>query len=148
MSLVFERLPDGVLMPWLPGLILMLRPQMGTVLPNLLKEAAACFPASLVALEKWQPPWQSVAPAAQTTVAATVERAAKETAVFALLVASPAGCDGLARVLGVEAVWAMPVAATTPAASAIASRSEGEVKELLNAYPQGTTALAKLVGGG
>ncbi len=150
MSRAFELLPDAVLMPWLPGLILMLRPHMGSVLPNLLKEASACFPASLAALEKWQPPWQTVAaaPVVQTTAAATVERTPQETAVYEMLIAAPAGCEGLARLLGVEPAWAGPIAATTPATSAVPSGPEGDVKELLCAHPRGVEALAKLLGVG
>src|SRR5262249_25391623 len=59
LSRAFEPLPDAVLMPWLPGLLVMLRPHTEALLPTLLKEASCCFPVNLAALRSWQPPWRS-----------------------------------------------------------------------------------------
>src|SRR5262249_56546163 len=56
LSRAFECLPDGVLLPWLPGLLLALRPHAATLLPSLLKEASACFPTRPGALDAWEPP--------------------------------------------------------------------------------------------
>ncbi len=44
LSKSFERLPDHLLMPWLPRLLMMLRPHAATALPTLVKEAVAIFP--------------------------------------------------------------------------------------------------------
>ena len=44
-------------MPWLPRLLMMLRPHAATALPTLIKEAVAMFPTNLDALDHWQPPW-------------------------------------------------------------------------------------------
>jgi uncharacterized protein DUF5682 len=138
MSRAFERLPDTVLMPWLPGLILMLRPHMGTVLPNLLKEASASFPGSLQALSNWQPSWQTATvPAAQPTAPATVERTPAELDVSRFLLAWPAGAVAMARLLGVES-------APPPATS---KGPEAAVTDLLQMHPEGTEDLAKLVTG-
>src|SRR5207253_2761117 len=58
-SRAFDALPDAVLMPWLPGLIMTLRPHADSLLPTLLKEASACYPERLAALAGWTPPWQA-----------------------------------------------------------------------------------------
>jgi hypothetical protein len=140
-------LPDEVLMPWLPGLILMLRPHMGSVLPNLLKEASACFPASLAALDTWQPPWQAATvPVVQPVVTAAVERTPQEIAVYDLLATAPAGCEGLARLLGIKPEWRSPVTGPALAAVQAAAGSETQVAELLRAHPLGLMGLAKLAG--
>jgi hypothetical protein len=81
------------------------------VLPNLLKEASGCFPASLAALRDWQPPWAPARPAPGPEAApqagpARVERGPGEAAVFALLAAAPEAVEALAGLLGVEAGWA------------------------------------------
>jgi hypothetical protein len=144
MSRAFERLPDAVLMPWLPGLLVALRPHMGAVLPSLLKEASASFPGSLKALETWHPPWEAKSvPAAPPAVA----RSDNEAGVYALLAANPASTDALARILGVEGTWsaAVPKDVTSSAGAAGAAPAEATVKELLAEFPQSTTALAALV---
>jgi hypothetical protein len=64
LSKAFERLPDRVLMPWLPRLLMMLRPHAATALPTLIKDAVAMFPTSLEGLERWQPPWGRASEAA------------------------------------------------------------------------------------
>jgi hypothetical protein len=155
MSRAFERLPDAVLLPWLPGLILALRPHLESVLPNLLKEASGCFPATLAALRDWQPPWQAARPAATTAPvqpagAAGVERSPAEAAVHALLVAAPEGIEALARLLGVEPAWEAP-GATSAAPGAAGGKEalsgpEAAVRELLQAHPDGGNALAALLG--
>jgi hypothetical protein len=147
MSRAFERLPDSVLMPWLPGLLVALRPHTGAVLPGLLKEASASFPGSLKGLRTWQPPWEGKsAPAAPAAAAPAVARSDSEAGVYELLAANPASTDALAQMLSVEGAWVAtaPKDAATPAAAGV-SPAEATVKELLAAFPQSTTALAALV---
>jgi hypothetical protein len=121
LSRAFERLPDDVLLPWLPGLILTLRPHAGSVLPNLLKEASACFPAALADLGRWQPPWEApaapAAPAAQPAAALSPA----EAAVRALLASAPACTNALAALLGQEPVWR-----ASPQGEAAATPTPGE----------------------
>jgi hypothetical protein len=152
MSRAFERLPDAVLLPWMPGLIMALRPHLDAVLPNLMKEASNCFPTTLSALREWKPPWQAApaaapAPAAEVKPAA-VERSPQESAVFALLKEHPASVEALARLLGVEPAWtlAAPAGAAAPAAGAALSPQEAAARGLLTEYPQTAAALAGLLG--
>jgi hypothetical protein len=123
---------------------------METVLPSLLKEASNSFPTTLAALHDWRPPWQAVpsAPAAAVVQTVQVERTPQESAVHALLAAHPASVDALARLLGVEPVWAAmgsPIAAGA-ADVAILSPSESGAHELLLQYPQAADALGALLG--
>jgi hypothetical protein len=147
LSKAFERLPDGVLLPWLPGLILMLRPHGGSVLPALLKEASACYPGALAALERWQPPWSAPAPAAAAEAAPTAALSPAEAAVRRLLVAAPDTTNALAALFGAEPVWRE--VGTGPAAPAAAatgpSGPEAGVRGLLDEYPETLTALAGLL---
>jgi Family of unknown function (DUF5682) len=144
MSRAFERLPDAVLLPWMPGLILALRPHADSVLPGLLKEASASFPTSLAALREWQPPWQKRAAATEpTTAAPTVDRSPTETAVHELLREAPEGVEAMARLLGVEPVWT--AVGEAPAGGAQLSPTEEGARTLVTEYAEGVTALAALV---
>jgi hypothetical protein len=142
LSRAFERLPDDVLLPWLPGLILTLRPHAGSVLPNLLKEASACFPAALADLGRWQPPWQARA-AAPVPPAAAPQLSTAEVAVRALLVSAPASTDALTVLLGLDPVWETgPGGEAAPAVGA-SSGVESSVQDLLRRHPAALRALAE-----
>ncbi|MET7465811.1 DUF5682 family protein, partial [Nonomuraea sp. NPDC005501] len=56
-SKAFARLPDAVLLPWLPRLITTLREQARELVPVLVREAGRTFPAGLAELDAWVPPW-------------------------------------------------------------------------------------------
>ncbi len=62
-SNAFARLPDPVLLPWLPTLITALRAD-GAESARLLvvREAGRIFPGRLAALDAWVPPWQEDEP--------------------------------------------------------------------------------------
>jgi hypothetical protein len=59
LSKAFARLPDPVLLPWLPTLITTLREQAGELLPVLVREAGRTFPAGLASVDAWTPPWSA-----------------------------------------------------------------------------------------
>ncbi|HEV2640166.1 MAG TPA: hypothetical protein VGX23_33840 [Actinocrinis sp.] len=76
MSKAFGQLPDRVLLPWLPKLIVALREQAGELAPMLVREAGRTFPGTLAALDAWVPPWaQTHDQAAETADAATATAA-------------------------------------------------------------------------
>jgi hypothetical protein len=54
----FGRLPDPVLLPWLPALITTLRSEGAELAPLLIREAGRIFPGQLPALDAWVPPWR------------------------------------------------------------------------------------------
>jgi hypothetical protein len=57
-SNAFGRLPDPVLLPWLPTLIATLR-SAAELAPLLIREAGRIFPGRLEALDAWVPPWRA-----------------------------------------------------------------------------------------
>jgi hypothetical protein len=125
-SNAFGRLPDPVLLPWLPTLITTLRSGGAELAPLLIREAGRIFPGQLPALDAWVPPWRD-------QPAPTSPRAARGTpAGVALLAAHPATCDAVAGLLGCDDPW--EAAAFAPPGVA-----------LLDRYPATTQALESLL---
>lgn len=60
-SNAFARLPDPVLLPWLPTLISTLRAGGTELAPLLIREAGRIFPGRLADLDEWVPPWKAPA---------------------------------------------------------------------------------------
>jgi hypothetical protein len=161
-SKAFERLPDDMLMPWLPSLIMALRPLGADLVATLVKDAAACFPSKLAGLEGWTPPWdapvEEAGGAAPTAAAAEANAAAtslalspEEAAVRALVVAHPAAANALGAVLGEAPAWAellpTPIeAAVAPAGEVAAPPADSPAAKLLEAYPAAARALGVLCG--
>lgn len=54
---LFASVPDQTLLPWLPNLILRLRPHR-EILQNLIKEAANTYPLQLQGFANWVPVWE------------------------------------------------------------------------------------------
>jgi hypothetical protein len=103
LSEVFSTVPDGVLLPLLPSLILQLRdyPQ---VLQPLIKEMAVVFPASLAQFAGWQPFWMEVEteqPSAVVDSGAALTPG--EAKARQLLADSPATTDAITHWLGGDA---------------------------------------------
>ncbi|WP_436837282.1 DUF5682 family protein [Micromonospora matsumotoense] len=134
MSTAFARLPDPVLLPWLPTLITTLRQHGPELVPMLVREAARTFPGTLPALDAWVPPWLAPAP---TPIPSAV-RVGPVEQVHTLLAAHPAAVDAVAGLLGCNAGWSTPLA--TPAGSPGSA--------LVAAHPDTVEAVAALLGGG
>jgi hypothetical protein len=107
-SNAFGRLPDPVLLPWLPTLIAVLRSGGAESAPLLIRAAGRIFPGRLPALDEWVPPWR-VKPEPETLNTARPAGAGQG---IALLAAHPATCDAVASLLGCDGTWeaADPVA--------------------------------------
>jgi hypothetical protein len=129
-SNAFGRLPDPVLLPWLPTLITTLRSSGTELAPLLIREAGRIFPGRLAALDAWVPPWraQSV-PETQTSA-----RGADDGPGVVLLAAHPATCDAVASLLGCDGTWR--TAAPGPSGAA-----------LLGLHPDTALALEVLLAG-
>ncbi|MEU1438638.1 hypothetical protein ABZ438_31855 [Streptomyces sp. NPDC005786] len=100
-SQAFGRLPDPVLLPWLPTLVTTLRAGGADLAPLLIREAGRTFPGRLEALDTWIPPWRMglAAPSAgrpDTGHGCT------------LLADHPETCDAVAALLGCEGLWESP----------------------------------------
>ncbi|MFB7108479.1 hypothetical protein [Streptomyces sp. NPDC056291] len=130
-SNAFGRLPDAVLLPWLPLLITTLRSGAAELAPLLIREAGRIFPGRLAALDAWIPPWRTppVPPATRRTRSGGHDRQGA-----ALLPAHPATCDAVAELLGCTQGW---TPADVPPPSGIG---------LLTAHPATCDAVADLLG--
>ncbi|MFG3267604.1 hypothetical protein [Streptomyces bobili] len=131
-SNAFARLPDPVLLPWLPTLITSLRAGGAELAPLLIREAGRVFPARLAELDSWVPPW--LAP--QELPALRPGQDTGGVRGVALLAAHPATCDALAELLGCDGTWADPEAAAPRGA------------ELLGGHPETARALETLLAAG
>ncbi|WP_367318932.1 hypothetical protein [Streptomyces sp. HUAS ZL42] len=127
-SNAFARLPDPVLLPWLPTLITSLRSGGAELAPLLIREAGRVFPGRLAALDEWVPPWRH---RPELAGACPAPRADGSRGV-ALLTAHPATCDAVAGLLGCEDAWEAPDRAARGVA-------------LLGRHPETAVALAELL---
>jgi hypothetical protein len=100
-SNAFGRLPDPVLLPWLPALIATLRSGGAELAPLLIREAGRIFSGRLSALDAWVPPWH-VQPEPEAVQAVQGTSAGQG---IALLAAHPATCDAVASLLGCDGTW-------------------------------------------
>ncbi|GIG88673.1 DUF5682 family protein [Plantactinospora endophytica] len=139
-SEAFARLPDPVLLPWLPKLITTLREGAPDLVPLLVREAGRTFPAGLAALDAWVPPWSADAPAPVAAVSGDGVAAASTGPVVGLLRAHPGACDAVAELLGCDAGWRPD---EPPADESRAS----EAALLLTAQPTTASAVADLLAG-
>jgi hypothetical protein len=94
-SNAFGRLPDPVLLPWLPTLIGTLR-SAAELAPLLIREAGRIFPGRLEALDAWVPPWRAQ-PAPEAAPAAPGTEAGQAAALLAVY---PATGNAVAALLG------------------------------------------------
>ncbi|WP_327592801.1 hypothetical protein [Streptomyces chartreusis] len=135
-SNAFGRLPDTVLLPWLPLLITTLRSGASDLAPLLIREAGRIFPGRLAALDTWVPPWRMPQTdpfaAARPKPAPGVHRGAM------LLTKHPATCDAVAELLGCDGVWAGAAAGPNPSGGAV----------LTARHPATADALESLLAGG
>ena len=115
-SNAFARLPDPVLLPWLPTLITTLRSGGAELAPLLIREAGRIFPGRLAALDTWVPPWHDRA----DTGAVPPTRDAGAGRAGVLLAAHPATCDAVAELLGCDGTW--ETADPTPSGVALVGR--------------------------
>ncbi|MFJ8629899.1 hypothetical protein [Streptomyces sp. NPDC093568] len=133
-SNAFGRLPDTVLLPWLPLLITTLRSGASDLAPLLIREAGRIFPGRLAALDAWVPPWRM--PQTDPFATARSKPAPDVRHGAALLTAHPSTCDAVAELLGYDGVWAQPES-EVPFPSGVG---------LLATHPATCDAVAELLG--
>ena len=135
-SNAFGRLPDTVLLPWLPTLIMALRKSGADLASLLVREAGRVFPARLDALDAWEAPWKAE-PVDPAAVLAGRRAAGRDPGgpVGTLLAAHPATCDAVAGLLGCEGEWSVG-----------GDGAAGGGLEIVTRYPDTAAALAGLAG--
>ncbi|GLY05540.1 MULTISPECIES: DUF5682 family protein [Actinoplanes] len=143
LSKAFGRLPDPVLLPWLPTLITTLKSQAAELVPVLTREAGRTFPGSLTAIDSWTPPWEKTRPSVTAPGSATAGAPGSDPGsdpgpAGRLLAAHPGTADALAALLGCEGEWT-PIAEPAP-------DHTGPVVALLAAHPATAEEVAALVG--
>ncbi|MFG2062787.1 hypothetical protein ACGFIK_15360 [Micromonospora sp. NPDC048871] len=131
MSTAFARLPDPVLLPWLPNLVTTLRQHGPELVPLLVREAGRTFPGTLAALDSWVPPWSGTTP----TAAPVIPRRPVGQ-VHGLLADHREPVEALAALLGVQGDW------RSPDEGAPDSRAAA----LVRAHPGTAEALARVLG--
>jgi hypothetical protein len=94
-SKAFARLPDPVLLPWLPRLVGTLREHARELVPVLVREAGRTFPATLAGVDTWIPPWSEHPVAAPAPAAET-----GPPELHALVTGHPGTAHAVARLLG------------------------------------------------
>ncbi|MDI3407018.1 hypothetical protein QIS96_24790 [Streptomyces sp. B-S-A6] len=149
-SNAFGRLPDPVLLPWLPTLITTLRKDGADLAPLLIREAGRIFPGRLAALDEWVPPWlaQPVVDAARRggRTGGGAGGGAAHAKRSTLLVAHPQTCDALAGLLGYDGAWASADPGAD-AGSGTGSGTGGGGAVLVGRHPETAAALGALLGG-
>ncbi|SCL34829.1 hypothetical protein GA0070616_5069 [Micromonospora nigra] len=144
MSTAFARLPDPLLLPWLPTLITALREHGSELVPLLVREAGRTFPGSLPALDRFVPPWQSPARPGTPAPGATPGGAAPAAGpLVALLAAHPDPVDAVATLLGCADAWAAP----GQGEAGRGGEASAALVALLAAYPEPAVATAALLEG-
>jgi hypothetical protein len=144
LSRAFATLPDRVLLPWLPALLVTLRGQARELVPRLVREAARTFPADLAEIDAWAPPW---APARRASTPSPVA-AGSVGPVAGLLSGYPSAGAAIATLLlGAPGDWRPVPAAAPPGRDRGGDRAgDPAVAALLSAYPVPLAAVATLVG--
>lgn len=148
LSQVFASVPDTVLLPWLPSLILRLRPH-AQILQVLVKEAAACFPKKLSGFDSWQPSWAKQSTSLQ--VATQVEQAPalneQQIQVRQMLFNTKTTAQAVAQLLGVQTLtWEeVPPSNANVNSPTNLSQTEAKVRTLLNSNPATMESLAVFV---
>lgn len=102
LSEVFGAVPDAVLIPLLPSLVLQLR-EYPDVLQPLIKEASTTYPASLAQFAAWSPSWMEIeTPRSHEPERANAADTSETVAARRLLASAPATADAVAAWLGLE----------------------------------------------
>jgi hypothetical protein len=136
LSKAFARLPDSVLLPWLPTLITTLRQHALELVPVLVREAGRTFPSGLAELDGWVAPWMR--PAVPARAARTALPPSGPVA--GLLAGHPQACDAVAALLGCAGEWTAAGERQTTAGNTAAG-------ELLARHPATAGAVAALLAG-
>jgi hypothetical protein len=138
-SNAFARLPDPVLLPWLPTLITTLRSDGAELASLLTREAGRVFPDRLADLDEWVPPWQASSQPSPSPEAAGAVRRTSGSRGVPLLAAHPAACDAVATLLGCDGMWDTPDSG--PRGVALASRYQDTAVALETLLDRGSAGV-------
>lgn len=137
LSKLFATVPDKILLPWLPGLILKLRPH-AQILQALIKEASNNFPKNLSGFNHWVPAWskpQLEIKEQVNRVEAAPTLSENELKIREFLFNYPATTNALAKLLGIENLTWQENLETHQAHQESLSETELKTQELIKNYP-------------
>lgn len=144
LSRVFGELPDRLLMPWIPKLVMMLRPHAGTALPSLIQEAGRLYPNSLAALTKWLPPWMIASTGPATPAPAQPVQSTQAASVHRLLEENPEAMNWWKNQLEINGDWSDGEAAATD--DNVLNPAATKCQGLLLEFPEALEFWAKVRG--
>ncbi|QSJ19338.1 hypothetical protein JYQ62_11805 [Nostoc sp. UHCC 0702] len=147
LSKLFATVPDTILLPWLPSLILRLRPH-AQILQVLIKEAASSFPKNLAGFDNWVPAWSKQQPEIAENLQRVEAKPAlseNELKIRELLFNSPATTNAFAKLLGVEKLtWQESLGENINSQNQL-SEKELKTQELILAHPATLNYFAGLI---
>ncbi|MBD2357110.1 hypothetical protein H6G41_21185 [Tolypothrix sp. FACHB-123] len=136
LSKLFATVPDKILLPWLPSLILKLRPH-AQILQGLIKEASSNFPKSLAGFNNWIPAWSKPQPDMQKQVQlvdAAPTLSESELRIREFLFNYSATTNVLAKLLGIGNLsWEDNLELSENPSNNL-SESESKAQQLINTY--------------
>lgn len=152
LSRAFALLPDEVLVPWLPTLVVTLRPLGTQLMQTLVREAGLAFPRGLGELPAWQAPWERQLPdlevaedkAPGAAASPSSQLSPTESALAELMREQPASLDALAARLGLDVAWTALEVTAVPGSPADAG-APSALARLLAEHPATLDALARRI---
>ncbi|OUL36878.1 hypothetical protein BV372_05325 [Nostoc sp. T09] len=147
LSKLFATVPDKILLPWLPNLILKLRPH-AQILQGLIKEAASNFPNTLAGFNNWVPAWskpQLEIKEQVNRVEAAPALSDNELKIRELLLNFPATTNAFAKLLGIkELTWEDSLETNVNSGDRL-SEKEVKTQELITANPATLNYFASII---
>jgi hypothetical protein len=150
-SKAFARLPDRILLPWLPALIMTLKPMGADLMPMLLKEAAGAFPDRVQALDGWKTPWEKAAAKPKKVDAPVKERrpgvalSPVQAAARGLQVAHNAPTDAIAAAIGAAGEWVESLGGGQKRAGSVGAQDDDPAAKLVKQHPGTMQAIARAI---
>jgi hypothetical protein len=141
-SKALGQLPDEILYPWLPNLVMGLRPHAHTLVPVLLKEADSSFPKRVAELESWLFPWQRALE--EEPEESDDELNVQDKAVRLLLEQSPWTLNSILELVGESPQWTKPERQSKKTAG---DKSLAAISGLLKEHGQSLSGLMNLQEG-
>jgi hypothetical protein len=141
LSKAFARLPDRVLLPWLPTLITTLKKEASELVPVLTREAGRTFPGALPSLDTWTAPWNRPS---KPATAAKHPQTSGPTAARRLIDAYPGTALGVDQLLLRTGEWRV-APEKAPGPGRLVTE---QAARLLNEHPESTRAVLALLASG
>ncbi|BDD13004.1 hypothetical protein FUAX_54360 (plasmid) [Fulvitalea axinellae] len=143
-SKAFQRLPDSILLPWLPSLITTLQKENPDLMSKIVKEAGMLFPNTLQDLKNWQPAWEKSETATpKKAVQKQTELTAEQKQANALIHEHKDTAVAMASLLNFD--LSFESATESEASSVGLSEEEKQANQLILSYSDSMDVMEKLL---